>query len=181
MKKRYIVELSAEERECLEALVDDTRQAALRRRHSQILLLVDQAEFGSSLTDSEAAEQVGCTRRTVEQVRERCVMEGLHVALERKKHSRTRPRKLDGDGEAALVQLACSEAPEGYASWSLRLLSAKLVELEIVDSISNECVRQVLKKHHKTLEKGYVVYPAKAERRICVSDGMRTGNLQKSL
>ena len=59
MKKRYIVELSAEERECLEALVDDARQVALRRRHSQILLLVDQAKYGSSLGDSEAAEQVG--------------------------------------------------------------------------------------------------------------------------
>ncbi len=181
MKKRYIVELSAEERECLEALVDDARQAALRRRHSQILLLVDQAEYGSSLSDSEAAEQVGCTRRTVEMVRERCVMEGLSVALERKKHSRTRPRKLDGDGEAALVQLACSDSPEGHASWTLRLLSSRLVELEIVDSISKECVRQVLKKHHQTLEKGHVVYPAKTQRRVCVPDGVCTGDLQKSL
>ena len=177
MRKRYIVELSCEERDCLEALVDDRRQAALRRRHSQILLLVDQGDYGPSFTDSEAGEQVGCTRRTVEQVRERCVMEGLEVALERKKHSRTRPRKLDGDGEAALIQLAFSEAPEGHVSWSLRMLSSKLVELEIVESISNECVRQVLKKHHQAVEKGHVVYPATAQRRLRVSDGMCAGDL----
>lgn len=160
MKKRYIVELSAKERESLELLVEDGRQAKLRRSHSQILLLVDEGEYGPSLTDSEAADQVGCTRRTVEQVRERCVMQGLSCALERKKGSGTRSRKLDGEGEAALVQLACSDAPEGYARWSLRLLSSRLVELEVVDSISIETVRQVLKKHHQTLEEADVVYSA---------------------
>lgn len=171
MKKLYIVELSAEERECLEAIVDDGRQAKLRRNHAHILLLVDQGEYGSSLTDVEAAEEVSCTRRTVEQVRERCVMQGLSSALERKKQSGTRSRKLDGEAEAALVQLACSDAPEGHARWTLRLLSSRLVELDLVDSISRECVRQVLKKHHQTLEEGYVVHSANAKRRVCLPDG----------
>jgi len=171
MKKRYIIELSTEERECLEAIVDDVRQAKLRRNHAQILLLVDQGEYGSSLTDVEAAEEVSCTRRTVEQVRERCVMQGLSSALERKKPSRTRSRKLDGEAEAALVQLACSDAPEGHARWTLRLLSSRLVELDLVESISRECVRQVLKKHHQTVEEGNVVYSANGKRRFCVPDG----------
>ena len=171
MKKRYTVGLSVEERECLELIVDDARQAKLRRNHAQILLLVDQGEYGASLTDVEAAEQVSCTRRTVELVRERCVMEGLGSALERKKHSRTRPPKLDGEAEAALVQLACSDAPEGHARWTLRLLSSRLVELELVDSISRECVRQVLKKHYQTVEERHVVHSGKGRRRVCLSDG----------
>ena len=173
MKKRYIVKLSAQERECLEAIIDDDRQAKLRRRHSQILLLVDEGEYGSSLTDVEAAEQACCTRRTVELVRERCVMQGLSCALERKRQIGTRSRRLDGEAEAALVQLACSDAPEGHARWTLRLLSSRLVELELVDSISKECVRQVLKKHHKTLEEADVVYSANAKRRVCLPDGER--------
>lgn len=160
MKKRYIIELSTEERECLELIVDDSRQAKLRRNHAKILLLVDQGKHGSCMTDVEAAEEVCCTRRTVEQIRERCVMQGLSSALERKKQSATRPRRLDGEAEAALVQIACSEAPQGQARWTLRMLSDRLVELELVDSISRECVRQVLKKHYKTLEEGHVVYSA---------------------
>ncbi len=171
MKKRYIVELSSEERECLEVIVADGRQAKLRRNHAQILLLVDQGEYGLSLTDVEAAEEVSCSRRTVEQVRERCVMQGLSAALERKKQSGTRSRKLDGEAEAALVQIACSDAPEGHARWTLRLLSSRLVELDLVDSVSRECVRQVLKKHYQTLEEADVVHSANGKRRVCLPDG----------
>ncbi|MCH8479598.1 MAG: helix-turn-helix domain-containing protein, partial [Wenzhouxiangella sp.] len=97
--------------------------------------------------------------RTVEQIRERCVCEGLTGALERKKRVRDRPRKLDGEDEARLVALACSEAPAGHARWSLHLLADKLVELEVVESISHECIRQVLKKHHQTLAPANVVHP----------------------
>ena len=112
MKKRYVVRLSTEERERLEGLVNRGREAAYRRRHAQVLLLADEGEHGESLIDREVAERVGCTRRTVEQIRERCVCEGLQAALERKKRSRERTRVLDGEGEARLVSLACSEPPE---------------------------------------------------------------------
>lgn len=172
MKKLYVVELSAEERECLEVIVDDVRQAKLRRTHAQILLMVDQGEYGTSMTDLEAAEEASCTRRTVEKVRERCVMQGLSSALDRKRHSGTRPRKLDGEAEAALVQLACSDAPEGHARWTLRLLSSRLVEMELVEGISRECVRQVLKKHNKTLAEGDVVYSTGGKRSVCLPDGV---------
>lgn len=159
MKKRYVVKLTEGEREQLTGLVKRGREAAYRRRHAEVLLLVDEGEQGPSLTDREAAERTGYTRRTIEQIRERCVTEGLAQALERKKRSRNRPRLLDGDGEARLVSLACSEAPEGRARWTLHLLADKLVELEIVESISHECVRRVLKKHHKTLAEADAVYP----------------------
>ncbi len=151
MRKRYVVKLTQAEREQLEGLVNKGKVAAYRRKHAQVLLLVDEGEHGPAFIDKDAAERAGFSRRTVEQIRERCVTEGLDSALERKKRSRNRSQKLDGDGEALLVSLACSNAPEGYARWSLHMLADKLVELEVVDSISHECVRQVLKKHHQTL------------------------------
>ena len=102
MRKRYVVRLSLEERDQLEGLVNRGREAAYRRRHAQVLLLVDEGEHGPSLIDREAAERVGCTRRTVEQIRERCVCEGVPSALERRPRRRERTRVLDGDGEARL-------------------------------------------------------------------------------
>jgi transposase len=161
MKKRYVVKLSSEEREQLEGLINRGREAAYRRRHAQVLLLVDEGELGPALIDKDAAERTGFTRRSVEQIRERCVTEGLISALERKKRSRHRSRKLDGEGEARLVSIACSDAPEGYARWTLYRLADRLVELNVVDSISHECVRQVLKKHHQTLAEANVVYPGR--------------------
>ncbi len=161
MKKRYVVKLSSEEREQLEGLINRGREAAYRRRHAQVLLLVDEGEQGPALIDKDAAERTGFTRRSVEQIRERCVTEGLNSALERKKRSRHRSRKLDGEGEARLVSIACSDAPEGYARWTLHRLADRLVELNVVDSISHECVRQILKKHHQTLAEANVVYPGR--------------------
>ena len=146
MKKKYLVRLSAEERVQLSSLVRKGKAAAYRRTHAQILLLVDEGESGPGLRDSEAAGQLGVNERTVSRLRERCVTQGLEAALERQKHSRTKPRALDGDGEAQLVALMCSEPPAGQSRWTLRLLGGRLVELGVVDAISGETVRQVLKK-----------------------------------
>ena len=157
MRKCYVVKLTYDERDQLENLINRGREAAYRRRHAQVLLLVDEGEHGPGFSDKDAAERTGFTRRTVEQIRERCVTEGLQAALERKKRSRVRTQKLDGEGEARLISLACSDAPEGYARWTLHMLADHLVELNVVDSISYECVRQVLKKHHKTLAETDVV------------------------
>ena len=180
MKKRYVVRLSAEEREQLQGLVNRGREAASRRRHAQVLLLVDEGDHGEGLSDREVAERVGFWRRTVEQIRERCVCEGLQAALERKKRTRERSRKLDGEGEARLVSLACSEPPAGRARWTLRMLGDRLVELEVVDSISPEAVRQVLKKHYQTLAKADVVHPRPSERGVRVPDGSGVGGLSPS-
>ena len=158
MKKRYVVKLTSDEREHLEGLLNRGREAAYRRRHAQVLLMVDEGEHGPGLYDKDAAERTGFSRRTVEQIRERCVIEGLAAALERKKRIRNRSRKLDGEGEAKLVSIACSQAPEGYARWTLHQLADRLIELNVVDSISHECVRQVLKKHYQTVAEANVVY-----------------------
>lgn len=171
MKKLYVVRLTLEERRMLKALVNTGRVAAYRRKHAQLLLLVDQGEHGPSYIDRDAAEHIGVSRQTVESVRQRCVLEGLDSALERRKRSRERSVVLDGDAEAQRVAIACSEPPKGRARWTLHLLCDELKKRNIVVSVSHESVRQVLKKHHQTLAPGNVVYPAQAGRRLRLCDG----------
>jgi len=114
--------------------------------HARILLKTDEGVDGPRLTDDEIAEAVEVNRSTVERVRIRCVEGGVAVALRPRPSRQVHPRKLDGVQEAHLVALACSPAPKGRARWSLRLLADKLVELEVVDDVSYETVRQTLKK-----------------------------------
>jgi len=147
MKRRYVVELSAEEHVELRNLIDKGKAAAYRRRHAQILLKADEGEAGPAWSDLQIAEAFDVHRTTVERLRKRCVEQGLAAALEREKRRRERRRVLDGKGEARLIALACQQAPEGHARWTLHLLAERLVELSIVESISHESVRQVLKKH----------------------------------
>ena len=151
MAKCCVVELSEQERDVLESLCKQGRVAAQKRRHAGILLLADEGVYGPSMTDVEVAEQMEVTTRCVENTRKRCVKQGLEEALKRTPRSREKSRALDGEAEARLVSLACSEAPKGHARWTLKLLSDKLVELEIVAGISPETVRQVLKKTSSNL------------------------------
>jgi transposase len=145
--KKYRVTLTAEERHALQALVTKGKAAAKKLMHARILLKADAAAEGPAWTDDHIAEAVAVNRRTVEHVRQRFVEQGLEAALVRKKQDRpSRERKLDGAGEARLITLACSKPPQGRAAWTLRLLADRLVELQIVASISTETVRQVLKK-----------------------------------
>ena len=143
---KYVVRLSMEERVQLEALVNTGRVAAYKRRRAQVLLKADAGPEGSGWTDLQVAEALDVSPSMVHQVRQEYVEQGLVAALLRKPKRRHRSRKLDGAQEARLVALACSPAPEGYARWTLRLLANQLVELEIVDSISKDAVRGVLKK-----------------------------------
>ena len=103
------------------------------------------------MTDEEIARSLQIASATVERIRRRCVEEGIEVALGRREQQRRRPRKLDGAAEAHLIALACGEPPEGRARWTLRLLSERLVECEIVDSIHPETVRKALKKTRSSL------------------------------
>ncbi len=146
MKKTYIVRLSEEERQHLTGLVRKGKVAAYRRVHAQILLLADEGEHGPGLQDKEVAERAGVNHRTVSRLRQRCVERGLDAALEREPRQRERARALDGDAEAQVVALMCGQPPAGQTRWTLDLLSERLVELEVVDSVSHETVRQVLKK-----------------------------------
>ena len=109
-------------------------------------MLSDEARKDGGLTDEEVARSLEIASATVERIRRRCVEEGIEAALGRKEQQRRRPKKLDGAAEAHLIALACGEPPEGRARWTLRLLSDRLVECEIVESIHPETVRKTLKK-----------------------------------
>lgn len=112
-----------------------------------MLLKADASEDGPGWIDTRIAEAFDVTVTTVENVRQRCVLDGLDAAIERKKQCRpSRQRVLDGEKEARLVALCCSKVPAGHGRWTLRMLADELVELKIVDTISYETVRTVLKK-----------------------------------
>jgi homeodomain-containing protein len=145
--KKYVVHLSAEERDALEGVVRKDRAAQWKVQRAQAMLYCDAGPCGPAWADAKIAEICGCTARSLESWRKRAVEEGPLSLLERKPPDSPRvPRKLDGAGEARLVQLACSPAPAGEARWTLQLLADRLVELKVVDSISYETVRRTLKK-----------------------------------
>ena len=145
--KKYKVTLTADERQTLHDLINTGKAAARKLVHARILLKADASDDGLHWPDWKIADALEVGIQTVERVRQRLVEEGFDAALERKKRL-TPPRavKLDGRGEARLIALACSPPPDGRARWTMKLLADKLVELEVVESISDETVRTVLKK-----------------------------------
>jgi transposase len=143
---KYVVRLTEEERSELEGLVRRGKVAAAKRTRAQVLLKADAGLDGSGSTDEQVAQALEVSTRSVNRVRRTYVEEGLLAAIERQPRREQPQRKLDGAAEAHLVAVACSPPPAGQTRWTLRLLSDKLVELEIVESISRECVRQTLKK-----------------------------------
>ena len=147
MQKLYIVRLHEEERAQLRALVRKGKAAAYQLTHARVLLQADQKRSRRRVTDQAVAAAVDVGPATVARIRQRFVEEGLEAALRRKpQENPSRQRRLDGKGEATLVAAACRKPPAGRERWTLRLLADRLVELEIVDSISHETVRQTLKK-----------------------------------
>lgn len=140
------VRLEEDERERLKGILDGGKGSKERRRRAHVLLLADEGRPDGGLGDAEIARVLDVGVSTVERTRKRCVMEGVDAALERKAQANRKKRLLDGEGEAKLAMLACSEPPPGHARWNLRLLGDRLVELEVVDGISRETVRRTLKK-----------------------------------
>ena len=147
MAKKYHVTLEGSERAELEQLLSRGKADVRRLNHARILLKSDESERGPGWCDEEIAEAFDVSVSTVERVRHRFVEEGLESALSPyRTPRRTYIRKLDGDQEAKLIASACSTPPEGQSRWSLRMLADKMVELEYVDEICHETVRQTLKK-----------------------------------
>ena len=152
MKKVFIVRLAETERLELDALVRKGKGSALTLARARILLKADQGKNGEAWTDAQVAEALSVAAKTVFNVRRRWVEEGMEAALRRKKQDcSSRSRKLDGVAEAKLVATCCGPAPQGRARWTLRMLAGKLVELQVVDSISPETVRRTLKKMRLSL------------------------------
>ena len=143
---KYIVRLNSEEHAQLLALVNTGRAAAAKRLHARILLKADVGADSRCWTDAEIAEALDTSAATVHRVRQSFVEQGIEAALSRQRPTGRPYRKLDGAQEAQLIAVACSAPPEGRGRWTLTLLADKLVELDIVDTISTECVRTTLKK-----------------------------------
>jgi len=143
MKKKYIVRLSATEREVLQTVVKTLKGSSQKVRRAQVLLKAD--ADGPSWTDAEIAEAFGCRIRTVELIRERLVTEGFEKTLEGQPKT-SRGKVLDGKQEAKIIALRLGSPPKGFAHWTLRLLAEQAVELEITESVSHETVRRLLKK-----------------------------------
>jgi hypothetical protein len=149
VRKKYVVELTKEEREHLLKLITSGEAPARMLNRARILLKADRgghAEAGPPLGDREIARMLETSSATVGRMRERFWRQGLDAALERSVPDRVYERSFDGRAEARLIALACSEAPEGRERWSLRLLADKAVEMGIVESVSHETVRKTLKK-----------------------------------
>ncbi len=144
--KKYRVKLTETEQKDLQELISQGKAAARKLVHARILLHTNENSETEGLKDTDVANAVCCSRLTVERVRKRFVEEGIDSALNPKVQKRHRTKKLDGKGEAFLIATACSTAPEGRSDWTLQLLANRLIECNIVDSITGEAVRQILKK-----------------------------------
>ena len=143
---KYRVTLTTEEREFLRKLIQKGNTAGYRICHAQLLLALDEIPDNESWTDEKIARAYDVHMRTIGNLRKRFVEEGFAAALERKKRE-TPPRiKIDGEAEAKIIALACSQPPEGYCRWTLKLIANKVVELGILDSISDHGIGDLLKK-----------------------------------
>ncbi len=157
MVKKYVVTLTAEERVELETLTSRNRVERNKVVKAFVLLRADEGWL-----DEGIVEAYGISLRTVERIRERFVQGGMEAALNRKPSSRVYRRKIEGEEEAHLIALCCSDPPAGQAHWTLRLLADKLVELEVVESISYETVRETLEKNElKPWQKKSGAFPQK--------------------
>jgi transposase len=145
--KRYVVNLTEDERASLEELTRRARVSGLKRQRALILLKAD-----DGLTDREIADELEVGLVTVERVRKRCLERGIAATLDRKpQENPSRPRKFDGTSEAKLTQIACSEPPAGQARWTIGLLADKLIELNVFESVSKSSVQRSLKKANSSL------------------------------
>lgn len=143
MQKKYIVRLTPTERETLNGIVKKLNGSSQKVRRALVLLKAD--ADGPAWTDARIAEAYGCRTKTVENIRERFVTEGFDITVQGKAKA-PRPKVLTGDQEAKIIALRLAKPPQGYANWSLRLLAERVVELELVTSISHETIRRTLKK-----------------------------------
>jgi Homeodomain-like domain len=145
--KKYVVKLSAEEREYLDQLIRKGKGPAQRLMKARILLKADVGEGGEGWSDSRIIEAVATSASMIYRVRKQLVEEGFEAVLSRKQRATPAvPAIFDGEKEAKLIALACSEPPKGRVRWTLRLLEEKVVELNIVDKASDNTIGRVLKK-----------------------------------
>jgi len=163
MNKKYIVTLTTEERNSLLSLLSLGQGPTRKLTRARILLKADQGSEGPAWSDQRISEALEVGLATIGRVRERFVHEGVEAALKRRPNSNPRRCKVDGEQEAHLVALSCSQPPAGHKRWTMRLLASKMVELEYIDTICHETVRQVLKKRTQALAEGTILHSSSPE------------------
>ena len=151
MSKKYIVSLTPEERQMLESLTRTGKTPVYKINHARILLKADVNQADGGWIDESISRALDISISTIERIRKLFVEQGIQAALTRQPASNSKSRKLDGEQEAHLIAIACSQPPAGQTRWTLRLLAERIVSLEIVESISHETVRQTLKKTNLSL------------------------------
>jgi homeodomain-containing protein len=163
--RKYRVTLEREERENLGSIVQKGSHKSQRVINALVLLNCDEGQFQEhAMKNEDVAAVLRISMRKIDRVKRRFVEEGLETALTGRKGDRVYEKKADGDFEAHLVALSCSEPPEGFVRWSLRLLADRAVELRYIDSISYETVRRLLKKRNKTLEEARMGHSPRVQR-----------------
>lgn len=150
---RYTIKLTKAEVDELRSIIQKGSHTSMTFRTAYILLNCDEGEYSEKVTNEQISKVLKIGMRTIDRVKKKFFEEGLESVLERRPTSRLYDLKVDGDIEAKLVTLCCSEPPEGFAKWSLRLLADKMVELNYIESISHVTVRNVLKKTNLSLGK----------------------------
>ena len=143
---RYTVKLTKAEVEELMSIINKGSHSSQTFRTAYILLNCDEGEFSEKVTNEQISKVLKVGMRTIDRVKKKLVEEGFDAVLDRRPSNRNYEKKVDGDTEAKLITLCCSEPPKGFAKWSLRLLADKMVELKYVERISHVTVRSVLKK-----------------------------------
>ena len=156
--KRCPVVLDSEQREALRLLISTGTDSARKLTRARILVKADESEMGPAYADKQIRETLEVSVSTLERTRKTFALEGLTAALSPKRRSWGSREKFDGEKEAHLIALGCSEPPEGHARWTLRLFAETMVELQHFSSISHECIRQVLKKTTPPLARATLVY-----------------------
>ena len=149
----YTIKLTKSEVEELMSIINKGSHTSQTFRVAYILLNCDEGKFSEKVTNEQISKVLKVGMRTIDRVKKRFIEEGFEAVLERRPTQRVYERKMDGDTEAKLVKLCCSEPPKGFAKWSLRLLADKMVELKYVEAISHVTVRSVLKKTNLSLGK----------------------------
>jgi len=150
---RYTVKLTKSEVEELQAIINKGSHTSQTFRTAYILLNCDEGKYSEKVTNEQISQVLKVGMRTIDRVKKKFIEEGFEASLERRPTQRQYDLKMDGDTEAKLVTLCCSDPPKGFAKWSLRLLADKMVELKYVESISHVTVRSVLKKTNLSLGK----------------------------
>jgi hypothetical protein len=150
---RYTIKLNKSEVEELMSIINKGSHTSLTFRTAYILLNCDEGKFSQKVTNEQISKVLKVGMRTIDRVKKKFIEEGFEASLDRRPTTRIYETKTDGDVEAKLITLCCSEPPKGFAKWSLRLLADKMVELNYVESISHVTVRSVLKKTNLSLGK----------------------------